>query len=68
VKRYLKVGEAEQKYGPKPSAWRKWILNGQLGSAVVRAGRLVFLDSDLLDERIAKTGQILVPEGKEHAA
>jgi hypothetical protein len=60
VKRYLRVGEAEQKYSPKRSAWRKWILSGVLGNAVIRCGRLVLLDSVILDERLARTGQLLV--------
>jgi hypothetical protein len=59
-KRYLKVNDATGRYGPTPSAWRKWIRNDQLGSAVIRCGKLVFLDSLALDKRLAKTGQLLV--------
>lgn len=59
-KRYLSVPDAEARYGPKQSSWRKWIHTNQLGGAVVRFGKLVFLDSLVLDERIAKTGQLLV--------
>jgi len=60
TRRFFKVTEGEQRYGPKASAWRKWVLNGSLGEAVVRCGRLVLLDSTILDERLSRTGQILV--------
>jgi hypothetical protein len=60
-KQLLNISQASQRYGPKPSAFRKWILNRSLGNdAVVRCGRLVFLDSAVLDERIARTGQLLI--------
>jgi hypothetical protein len=58
--RYFRVTEGEERYGPKASAWRKWILNGSLGDAVIRCGRLVFLDSVILDDRLARTGKLLV--------
>lgn len=61
-RRYLTVPGAAAKYGPKPPAWRKWIRSKQLGSGVVRFGKLVFLDSVVLDERIARTGRLLVDE------
>jgi len=60
MRRFFKVTEGEERYGPKVSAWRKWVLNGSLGEAVVRCGRLVLLDSVILDERLARTGQLLV--------
>jgi hypothetical protein len=59
-KRYLTVEDAEAQYGPKRSSWRKWIRTGQLGTAVVRFGKLVFVDSVVLNERIAKTSQLLL--------
>ena len=59
-KRYLTVAGATARYGPRPSAWRKWIRTKQLGNAVVRFGKLVFLDSVVLDERIANSGKLLV--------
>jgi len=59
-RRYLNVAQAEARYGPRESAFRKWIANGQLGSAVVRAGRLVFLDALVLDKRLLQTGNLLV--------
>ena len=65
-KRYLKVNDGTERYGPRPSAWRKWIRNDQLGCAVVRFGRLVFLDSVVLDDRLARTGQLLVESSKHH--
>lgn len=58
-RRYFKVHEGPARYGAKESAWRKWVLSGALGDAVVRFGRLVMLDSTVLDERIAETGQLL---------
>lgn len=65
MRRFFKVTEGEERYGPKVSAWRKWVLSGALGEAVVRCGRLVLLDSVILDERLARTGQLLVssPQG-----
>ena len=50
----------EDRYGPKASAWRKWVQNDLLGEAVVRAGRSIFIDSEVLDRRLAETGQLLV--------
>ncbi|MGA2857322.1 MAG: hypothetical protein ABSE40_10655 [Candidatus Sulfotelmatobacter sp.] len=68
MRRFLKVTELEERYGPKASAWRKWILSGSLGSAVIRAGRLVLVDSEVLDERLARTGQMLISSpGDNHA-
>jgi hypothetical protein len=64
-KLYLNVAEASARYGPKPSAFRKWIRTGQLGSAVVRCGKSVFLDSRLLKQRLQQTGQLLVEGGDE---
>jgi hypothetical protein len=58
--RYLTIKGAAARYPAKPSAWRKWVSNGQLGVAVVRFGRLVFVDSVILDERISRSGQLLV--------
>ena len=58
--RYFRVSEGEERYGPKVSAWRKWIANDSLGEAVVRCGRLVMLDSAVLDERLVRTGKLLV--------
>ena len=52
-RRYLNVAQAEDRYGPRESAFRKWIASGQLGSAVVRAGRRVFLDALVLDKRLS---------------
>ena len=63
MKRFIRVQEGQERYSPKPSAWRKWILNGALGDAVVRAGRIVMLDTAVLDERLARTGQLLI-EGR----
>jgi hypothetical protein len=60
MRRFFKVTEGEQRYGAKTSAWRKWVLNGSLGEAVVCCGRLVLLDSVILDERLARTGQLLI--------
>jgi hypothetical protein len=59
-RRYLNVAQAEARYGPRESAFRKWIASGQLGSAVVRAGRRVFLDALVLDKRLSETGNLLV--------
>jgi hypothetical protein len=59
-RRFLGIKDARTHYGGSVAAWRKWVRLGQLGSAVVRFGRLVFLDSVVLDERIAKTGRLLV--------
>lgn len=59
-RRFLNVSEARMRYGPTVSAWRKWIRDGSLGNAVMRFGRLVLLDSSVLDDRLARTGQLLV--------
>ena len=65
MRRFFQVIEGGERYGGKVSAWRKWVLSGALGDAVVRCGRLVLLDSTILDERLAKTGQLLIssPQG-----
>jgi len=67
-RRYLNVAQAEARYGPRESAFRKWIANGQLGSAVVRAGRLVFLDALVLDKRLLQTGNLLVAGAQSRLA
>jgi hypothetical protein len=59
TRRYLTVEEGHARYGGKPSAWRRWILNGALGDAVVRFGRLVRVDAWKLDHRLQETGQLL---------
>jgi hypothetical protein len=60
-RQFLKIQEASQKYGPTVSAFRRWILEGSLGTAAVkRFGRLVFLDGAVLDERVSRTGKLLV--------
>ena len=61
-KRYVDVAGGEARYGPTKSAFRKWIRNGSLGRAVVRAGRRVFLDTVLLDKRLLETGRLLVAD------
>ena len=63
MRRYIRVLEGPQRYGGKHSAWRKWILNGSLGEAVVRLGRVVVLDTVILDQRLATTHQLLVQPG-----
>jgi hypothetical protein len=63
TRQLLKIEEASKKYGPTPSAFRRWVLEGSLGSAAVkRCGRLVFIDSSVLDARLAQTGQLLVSD------
>jgi hypothetical protein len=64
MKRFLRIWEAEQKYGPKPSWWRKHIALNTLGNGVARAGRIILLDSWVLEERLARTGQLLVSEAE----
>jgi hypothetical protein len=59
MKRFLRVEEGKERYGPTAAWWRKHVSLGTLGKAVVRAGRIVLLDSELLDERLARTGQLL---------
>jgi hypothetical protein len=67
MKRFLRVLEAEERYGPKPAWWRKHIRLGTLGEVVIRAGRIVLLDSELLDERLARTRQLLLDDGNAGA-
>ena len=59
-KRFENIAGARARYGGSAAAWRKWVRTNQLGCAVVRFGKLVFVDSQVLDERLAKTGQLLV--------
>jgi len=59
-RRYISVGEAPQRYSGTAAGWRRWILDGSLGDAVVRFGRLVRLDAAKLDERLQQTGQLLI--------
>jgi hypothetical protein len=69
MKRFLRISEAPERYGPTTSSFRKWVREGTLGDAVKRCGRVVVLDTGVLDERLAKTGQLLVSKpvirGKE---
>jgi hypothetical protein len=58
-RRYISVGEAHERYGPTPAAFRRWIMAGVLGDAVIHCGRLVRLDAAKLDERLQQTGQLL---------
>jgi hypothetical protein len=65
MRRFFKVAEGEERYGGKVSAWRKWVLSGALGDAVKRFGRLVRIDATILDERLARTGQLLISSPHE---
>jgi hypothetical protein len=65
TRRYLRVREAPEKYGGTGAAWRRWILGGRLGDAVVRLGRIVMLDSAKLDDRLERTGQLLLDRNKK---
>jgi hypothetical protein len=57
--RFLNIREASKHYGGTESAWRKWIRLKLLGDGVCRMGRLVMVNSTILDERLARTGQLL---------
>ena len=63
-KKYLSLSGASGHYGGRPSAWRKWVANGSLGKAVCRFGRLVMVNTEIIDERLATTGQLLVKQSK----
>jgi hypothetical protein len=59
-RKFLTVQQASTRYGGTVSAWRKWIREEKLGTAVCRLGRLVVLDARILDERLRNTRQLLV--------
>lgn len=61
MRHFISINEASDRYGPKEATWRRWVLEGSLGDAVLHFGRLVRLDVKKLDERLAQTGQLLVP-------
>jgi hypothetical protein len=58
--RYVPVSKAPAVWGGTISAWRRWIQNDALGTAVVRFGRLVMLDAEIIDQRLRSTGRLLV--------
>jgi hypothetical protein len=58
-RKFLTLRMAAERYGATLSAWRKWAWRGDLGNALVRCGRLVMVDREVLDERLRKTGQLL---------
>jgi hypothetical protein len=58
--RYITVKQATVQYGGTNFAWRRWVSQGSLAEAVVRFGRLVMIDTQVLDERLQRTGQLLV--------
>lgn len=60
AKRYRTILESTRTYGGHESGWRRWIREGRLGNAVVRLGRLLFIDSVVVDERLRRTGQLLL--------
>lgn len=59
-RRYLQVNDCATRYGGSRAAWRRWVANGLLGQVVCRFGRLVMIDTVRLDERLDRTGQLLV--------
>lgn len=64
TRRYLPLQKGPERYGGTLSAWRRWALLGLLGDGVIRAGRLVLIDTVKLDQRLEETGQLLVPRGR----
>lgn len=58
--RYLPVRTCALKYGGSVPAWRRWVASGLLGDVVCRFGRLVLIDTQKLDDRLDRTGQLLV--------
>jgi hypothetical protein len=67
-RRFENIPGARARYGGSDAAWRKWVRLGLLGKAVVRCGRLVMLDTAILDSRIAETGQLLVSNTRVDSA
>ncbi len=59
VNKYIRLDEASFRYGASVAAWRRWVRQDLLGTAVVRFGRLVLLDTAQLDDRLRRTGQLL---------
>jgi len=64
--KYLSLLAASGQYGGTTSAWRKWASTGLLGDALCRFGRLVMVDTEILNARLKDTKQLLVntPKGK----